>query len=138
MKVYDFLRTDSPYKTDDIVEGTVYGKNPEYGVFVAVDNKYNGMLQNKEIVRKLKIGEKVQARVLSVREDGKLNLSLREKAYLQMDVDSAKILEKLKENDGFLPYHDKSAPEDIRSEFGMSKMNSNVQLDVYIRARKLK
>ena len=32
MKVYDFLRTDSPYKTDDIVEGTVYGKNPEYGV----------------------------------------------------------------------------------------------------------
>ena len=43
MKVYDFLRTDSPYKTDDIVEGTVYGKNPEYGVFVAVDNKYNGM-----------------------------------------------------------------------------------------------
>lgn len=55
MKVYDFLRTDSPYKTDDIVEGTVYGKNPEYGVFVAVDNKYNGMLQNKEIVRKLKL-----------------------------------------------------------------------------------
>lgn len=72
MKVYDFLRTDSPYKTDDIVEGTVYGKNPEYGVFVAVDNKYNGMLQNKEIVRKLKIGEKVQARVLSVREEESL------------------------------------------------------------------
>lgn len=96
MKVYDFLRTDSPYKTDDIVEGTVYGKNPEYGVFVAVDNKYNGMLQNKEIVRKLKIGEKVQARVLSVREDGKLNLSLREKAYLQMDVDSAKDFRKIK------------------------------------------
>ena len=48
--------------------------------YCAVDNKYNGMLQNKEIVRKLKIGEKVQARVLSVREDGKLNLSLREKS----------------------------------------------------------
>ena len=121
MKVYDFLRTDSPYKADDIVQGTVYGKNPEYGVFVAVDNKYNGMLQNKEIVRKLRIGEMVQARVLSVREDGKLNLSLREKAHLQMDVDSAKIMEKLQENDGALPYHDKSAPEDIRSEFGMSK-----------------
>ena len=121
MKVYEKLRTDSPYKADDIVQGTVYGKNPEYGVFVAVDNKYNGMLQNKEIVRKLRIGETVQARVLSVREDGKLNLSLREKAHLQMDVDSAKIMEKLQENDGALPYHDKSAPEDIRSEFGMSK-----------------
>lgn len=138
MKVYDFLRTDSPYKTDDIVEGTVYGKNPEYGVFVAVDNKYNGMLQNKEIVRKLRIGEKVQARVLSVREDGKLNLSLREKAYLQMDVDSAKILEKLKENDGFLPYHDKSAPEDIRSEFGMSKNEFKRAIGRLYKSKKIK
>ena len=138
MKVYDFLRTDSPYKTDDIVEGTVYGKNPEYGVFVAVDNKYNGMLQNKEIVRKLKIGEKVQARVLSVREDGKLNLSLREKAYLQMDVDYAKILEKLKENDGFIPYHDKSAPEDIRSEFGMSKNEFKRAIGRLYKSKKIK
>ena len=117
MKVYDFLRTDSPYKTDDIVEGTVYGKNPEYGVFVAVDNKYNGMLQNKEIVRKLKIGEK---------------------AYLQMDVDSAKILEKLKENDGFLPYHDKSAPEDIRSEFGMSKNEFKRAIGRLYKSKKIK
>ena len=115
MKVYDFLRTDSPYKTDDIVEGTVYGKNPEYGVFVAVDNKYNGMLQNKEIVRKLKIGEKVQ-----------------------MDVDSAKILEKLKENDGFLPYHDKSAPEDIRSEFGMSKNEFKRAIGRLYKSKKIK
>ena len=138
MKVYEKLRTDSPYKADDIVQGTVYGKNPEYGVFVAVDNKYNGMLQNKEIVRKLKIGEKVQARVLSVREDGKLNLSLREKAYLQMDVDSAKILEKLKENDGFLPYHDKSAPEDIRSEFGMSKNEFKRAIGRLYKSKKIK
>ena len=115
MKVYDFLRTDSPYKTDDIV-----------------------MLQNKEIVRKLRIGEKVQARVLSVREDGKLNLSLREKAYLQMDVDSAKILEKLKENDGFLPYHDKSAPEDIRSEFGMSKNEFKRAIGRLYKSKKIK
>ena len=121
MKAYKFLKCTSTYEPDDVVTGTVYNYNPEYGVFVAVDNKYNGMLQNKEIVRKLRIGETVQARVLSVREDGKLNLSLREKAHLQMDVDSAKIMEKLQENDGALPYHDKSAPEDIRSEFGMSK-----------------
>lgn len=121
MKVYDFLRTDSLYKEDDVVNGIVYGRNPEYGVFVAVDNKYNSMIQNKEIVRKLRIGDKVQARVLSVREDGKLNLSLREKAYLQMDVDSAAVMAKLEENDGFMPYHDKSAPADIRAEFGMSK-----------------
>ena len=138
MKAYKFLKCTSTYEPDDVVTGTVYNYNPEYGVFVAVDNKYNGMLQNKEIVRKLKIGEKVQARVLSVREDGKLNLSLREKAYLQMDVDSAKILEKLKENDGFLPYHDKSAPEDIRSEFGMSKNEFKRAIGRLYKSKKIK
>ena len=76
--------------------------------------------------------------MLSVREDGKLNLSLREKAYLQMDVDSAKILEKLKENDGFLPNHDKSAPEDIRIEFGMSKNEFKRAIGRLYKSKKIK
>ena len=121
MKVYDYLRTDSDYEEDDMVEGTVFGLNPEYGAFVAVDNRYIGMIPQNELVKKLKIGQRVKARVSSVREDGKINLSLRQKAYLQMDVDASVIFEKLKENEGFLPYHDKSAPADIRKEFGMSK-----------------
>ena len=121
MKVYDFLRTDSFYQKGDSVKGIVFGKNPEYGVFVAVDGRYNAMIPKNEVVRKLEIGEEVSARVVALREDGKLNLSIREKGYIQMDIDSAKIMEKLSENHGFLPYHDKSAPEDIRKEFGMSK-----------------
>lgn len=121
MKVYDFLRADGPYKVNDTVQGIVFGKNPEYGVFVAVDYLYNGMISKKEAVRELRIGEEIEARVLNIREDGKLNLSLREKGYIQMDIDSARIMDKLSENEGFLPYHDKSAPEDIRREFGMSK-----------------
>lgn len=121
MKVYDFLRTDSPYQKGDAVEGIVFGKNPEYGVFVAVDGRYNAMIPKNEAVRKLNIGEKVRGRVIAQREDGKLNLSIREKGYIQMDIDSERIMEKLSENQGFLPYHDKSAPEDIRREFGMSK-----------------
>src|SRR5699024_2943646 len=119
MKVYDFLRTDSPYQKGDAVEGIVFGKNPEYGVFVAVDGRYNAMIPKNEAVRKLNIGEKVRGRVIAQREDGKLNLSIREKGYIQMDIDSERIMEKLSENQGFLPYHDKSAPEDIRREFGM-------------------
>ena len=121
MKIYDFLRTDSPYKTGDSVKGIVFEINPEYGVFVAVDGRYNAMIPKNEIVRKLQIGETIKGRVISLREDGKLNLSIREKGYIQMDIDSAKIMEKLSENKGFLPYHDKSSPEEIRKEFGMSK-----------------
>ena len=121
MKVYDFLRTDGHYKKDDVVKGIVFGKNPEYGVFVAVDLLYNGMISKKETVRDLRIGEEIEARVLEVREDGKLNLSIREKGHIQMDIDSVKIMKKLSEHEGFLPYHDKSSPEEIRREFGMSK-----------------
>ena len=121
MKIYDFLRTDPAYKEGDEVRGMVFGKNPEYGVFVAVDNLYNGMIPQNEVIRNLRIGDIVEARVLTVREDGKMSLSLREKGYIQMDIDSVNIMEKLEENDGFLPYHDKSSPDEIRAEFGMSK-----------------
>lgn len=121
MKVYDFLRTDPPYKEEDPVQGIVYGFNPEYGAFVAVDQLYNGMVPKQEMVRKLHIGDRIEGRVISVREDGKMNIGLRQRAHIQMDVDAGRIFEKLEENDGFLPYHDKSSPEDIRAEFGMSK-----------------
>ena len=121
MKVYDFLRTDSHYKEDDRVKGIVIGMNPEYGCFVAVDRLYIGMIPMKELVRRVEIGQEVECRVTSVREDGKLNLSLRKKAYQQIDEDSMKIMEKLETNGGRLPYHDKSSPEEIREEFSMSK-----------------
>lgn len=121
MKVYDMLSNDTPYKAEDHVEGIVYGRNPKYGVFVAVDQRYNAMIPEKEVTRRLRIGDVIKARVLEVRNDGKMNLSLREKGYLQMDLDSEKIISKLNEYNGFLPYHDKSSPEEIREEFGMSK-----------------
>lgn len=121
MKVYDFLRTDSSYKAGDSVEGIVFGKNPEYGVFVAVDGRYNAMIPKNETVKTLHIGESIRGRVITRREDGKLNLSIREKGYIQMDIDSSRIMKKLSESNGFLPYHDKSTPEEIRDAFGMSK-----------------
>ena len=121
MKVYDMLRTDSPYKTDDQVRGIVFGINPEFGCFVAVDGLYMGMIPKKEMVRKMRIGEEMDCRVTGIREDGKLNLSIRKKAYLQIDEDSMKIMNKLEECGGSLPYHDKSSPEEIREVFSMSK-----------------
>ena len=59
--------------------------------------------------------------MLKVREDGKLDLSIREKAYLQMDEDAEKILALLDSYEGSLPFSDKAAPEVIKYETGMSK-----------------
>lgn len=121
MKVYDLLSTNSPYKKNDLVTGIVYEIIDTFGIFVAVDNQYSGMIPKNEIFSPIKIGDTIQARVINVREDGKLTLSLREKAYIQMDSDAVMIVEKLKAADGFLPYHDKSDPDQIKREFNISK-----------------
>ena len=121
MKVYDCLESDSPFKKDDKVKGIVYGRREGIGAFVAVENKYHGLIPEKELFRPLKIGDVVEARVIRVREDGKLDLSIREKAYMQLEIDAKMIEKLLEEEGGFLPFHDKSDPEAIKREFGLSK-----------------
>lgn len=121
MKVYELLSLDSPYKANDMVEGIVYDSIDAFGVFVAVDHKYSAMIPNNEVFRKLRIGEIIKARVINVREDGKLTLSLREKSYLQMDKDAAMIMDKLNEAGGFLPFSDSTAADKIKEEFHISK-----------------
>lgn len=120
MKVYHYLESRSPYKKDDQVSGIVYETGGNFGIFVAVDNRYSALIPKKEATQPLSVGDIIEARVSSVREDGKLNLSLRKKAYLQMDEDSELIFSALQEK-GFLPLHDKSEPEDIKAAFGLSK-----------------
>ena len=120
-KVYDVLRTDSPYKKNDTVNATVISYNPDYGVFVAVDNKYNGLIPNNEYTNVPTIGSSLEAFVIEVRADGKLNLTLKKKITEQIASDATIILDKLKSSNGFLPFNDKSAPDDIKSEFNLSK-----------------
>ena len=121
MKVYDKLRTDSPYKKDDQVEGIIYETSDNFGVFVAVDNCYSALIPKREAYGKLKVGDRVSARVLKVREDGKIDLSVREKAFLQMDADAAMIMKRMEEYGGKLPFTDKADPELIKQEFRLSK-----------------
>ena len=121
MNVYEALRTDSPYRAEDRVRGRVYEISERFGAFVAVDNRYSGLISAKELYGKVEPGEDVEARVLKVREDGKLDLSIREKAYLQMDEDAERILALLDSYEGSLPFSDKAAPEVIKYETGMSK-----------------
>ena len=115
------LRTDSPYKKDDAVTGTLYEISDNFGAFVAVDDIYSGLIPRKEMYGELHTGDTVQARVTNVKEDGKLDLSVREKSYIQMDDDAAKLLEIIESFAGVLPFSDKADPAVIRRETGMSK-----------------
>ena len=121
MKIYNDLQTDSPYKKDDQVEGIIYEISDNFGVFVAVDNRYSALIPKREAYGRLRVGDRVHARVVKVKEDGKLDLSVREKAFLQMDADAALIMKKMQENGGRLPYTDKADPELIKRELGLSK-----------------
>lgn len=121
MNVYPYLSVDSPYKAEDRVSGTVYEISNNFGAFVAVDDKYSGLIPKKELYGNVQIGDVIQARVTGVKEDGKLNLSIREKAYLQIDADAQKVMDIIYSFDGVLPFTDKASPEVIKRETQMSK-----------------
>ena len=119
--IYEMLRTDSTYQAGDTVQGRVYEFSNNFGAFVAVDDKYSALVPAHEDHSYLRIGDQVEARVVEVKPDGKLTLTLREKAYLQMDKDAERVLEVLKEYAGVLPFNDKASPEIIMREMKMSK-----------------
>ena len=121
MKVKDLLIKDSPYKENEWVEGTVYSINRDIGAFVAVEDKYDGLIPNRELYGAHEVGETIEVRVNKVLEDGKLDLSLRDRAHLQMDEDAKIILDKLSENKGTLNLNDHSSPEQIKKVLNMSK-----------------
>ena len=121
MNLFNVLRTDSPYKVNDIVKGTVFSLKRGLGAMVAVDGKYLGLIHEGEILKPLHSGEEVEVRVSNVKEDGKLDLSLKDAPRLQIDKDGEKILKALIRSNGSLPLNDDSSPEEITKLLGMSK-----------------
>lgn len=120
-KLYDLLRKDSLYQKGDAVTGRVYEFSGNFGTFVAVDDKYSAMIPLHEDCSHLKIGDVVEAKITNVKPDGKLDLTLREKAYLQMDADAKQVMEVIEAYQGTLPFNDKASPEVIKKEMKMSK-----------------
>lgn len=123
MKLYHYLRTNSPYRKDDMVTGRIYEISGNFGVFVAVDDKYSALISKKQMYGdgEFRIGEVISARVTEVKEDGKLDLAVRQKAYLQMDEDAERLMALIESANGALPLSDKADPETIRQVTGMSK-----------------
>lgn len=121
MKLYHYLRTDSPYSEGDSVTGLVYEISQNFGVFVAVDYRYSAMIPRQEAQAGYKVGDEISCRVTAVREDGKLTLSAKQKAYIQIYEDAESVYEIIRDFDGVLPFDDKASPEIIQREFGLSK-----------------
>ena len=121
MNVYEYLETDSPYQKGDRVTGTIYETEGNFGVFVAVDNRYSGLIPNREAAGNYRIGDTIQVRVTAVKPDGKLDLSPNERVEVQMDKDAELVMKVIEEYEGVLPFGEKVSPEIIKREFGISK-----------------
>lgn len=104
----------------ELVEMLVFSRSP-LGFSCIVNGKYNGMIYHNEVFSPIQIGSKLEGYVRLVREDGKLDMSLRKIGFQGILGQEKEILDKLQDAEGFLPYHDNSSPEDIRRVFKMSK-----------------
>ncbi len=88
---------------------------------MAVDDKYSAMIARHEDLSLYRLGDVISAMVTGVKEDGKLDITVRSKAYVQMDADSAKLMEIIESYAGVLPFTEKASPEVIFRETGLSK-----------------
>ncbi len=119
--LYSLLDTDSPYRTGDQVKGRIYEFSKNFGTFVAVDDRYSARIPLHEDTSSLRIGDVITASVRAVKADGKLDLTTRDKAYLQIAADAENIQKLLEHYGGELPFNDKASPKLIQQEAHMSK-----------------
>ncbi len=122
MKVYHYLEKGGSFKKEQEVTGRVYEISDNFGAFVAIDDRYSALIPTKQLFgNPPKVGDIIKARVTAIKADGKIDLAIREKAYLQMDSDAERLLDLIKKAGGALEIGDKSDPEQIRAVTGMSK-----------------
>ena len=91
------------------------------GIFVAVDDKYNGMIPPNENFENVKVGDRLDLRVIRVRDDGKLDLSPRKKAYLQLVKDADILYSIMERRGGSLGFDESVSPDRIKAELKLSK-----------------
>lgn len=121
MKIYNFLLPNHDFSKNDTVKGTVYRVNDEIGVFVAVEDRYFGLIPKSECFQAFEVGEELDLRIIRVREDGKLDVSPRVILSEQISKDAEVILQKMRILKDHFRFNDDSSPEDIKDYFSMSK-----------------
>ncbi|MBS1772233.1 MAG: RNA-binding protein [Bacteroidetes bacterium] len=123
-------------KEKEAVDLLIYQKT-DIGYKVIINNKHIGVLHYNEVFRDLEIGDKEKGFIKTIREDGKIDVSLGTLGYKKVESEADKILRLLHENNGYLPYHDKSDPEKIYAFFGISKKVFKMTTGALYKQRKI-
>lgn len=131
------LIPNGPYRKDELVWGTVYQIKADIGAFVAVNNQYLGLIPRTEYFTDINTGDRIEARVIRVREDGKLDLSSRRLSHEQMNIDAQILLGSMQAHQGLLILDEKASPEEIEHHFQMSKAAFKRAIGQLLRAQKI-
>lgn len=107
-------------KEMDIIDITIYRKT-DIGYVVIINHIHTGVLHFNEVYREIQIGDNMKGYVKKIRTDNKIDVVLGNMGYKRVEDETAKIFRLLSENNGYLPYNDKSGPDEIYAFFGMSK-----------------
>lgn len=120
-KIESFLSNELlTIKELEIVTLTVY-RRTDIGYVMIINNLHTGVLHFTEIYRNITIGDKFKGYIKTIRPENKIDVVIGKPGYKRVEDETEKVLRLLEENNGYLPYNDKSAPEDIYDFFGMSK-----------------
>ena len=130
MKVADALRTENIselIQKGSHVKGVVYNIKKDFGAFVAIQepegDRYiaSGLIHSNELFDSVHVGDEIECRVVKVREDGKIDLAMRDEIPQQMEKDAEMVFDIIKSYGGKLPFNDKADAALIKKEFGLSK-----------------
>lgn len=102
------------------IHGYIY-RTAKVGSWIYTAEGYKGFIHESERGKEPRLGEKVNGRIIDVKLDGTVNVSLLPRKEEALDKDSQLILDYLITRKGAMPYGDKSMPEDIKERFNLSK-----------------
>ncbi|HLS28038.1 MAG TPA: S1-like domain-containing RNA-binding protein [Opitutales bacterium] len=136
-RLHRHLRPETPDLADDQPVKLLIAEKTPLGYKAIVDNAFEGLLYRSDLANPLKIGDRIDGYVRTVREDGKIDLSLDLAGHQRIATHTQIILKALEEAGGQLPFHDKSSPQEIRSTFGMSKKAFKQAIGVLFKKREI-
>jgi len=123
-------------KEMELVDLVAYRKS-DLGYVMIINNKHTGLLHDSQVFMDINVGDKLQGFVKTIRPDNKIDIVLGKPGYQKVEDEAGKILRLLEENNGYLPYTDKSEPEKIYAFFGMSKKTFKMTIGGLYKQRKI-
>jgi len=123
-------------KEKNVVNLLVY-RQSDLGYVVIINNLHTGLLHFSEVYRDIEIGDRFTGFVKTILPENKIAVIAGRPSYSRVEDESEKVVRLLKENDGYLPYYDKSSPEEIYSFFAMSKKTFKMTTGALYRQRKI-